>query len=525
MSQRIDVPGIGIVEFPDGMNDAEISAAIRRNMPKRDHLAEARAQQMSEMSGPQQFIAGMGKAPSDMILGGRQILGLADQAEVDETKRLGKPLTDTGAGTAGNIAGTIAALAPTMIIPGLNTVAGAGLVGGVTGALQPTDAGESRFANTAVGAVGGAGAQKAIGMGAKYAGNRLASQTASKATQAADNAGKDAVLAAGREAGYVVPPSMTESPLAGRILEGISGKQKAAQLANVKNQNVTQRLATKALALPEGTPLNPETVKAARMQAIERGYKPVDDLGEMATSPAYHQTLDAIASDRSGVARSFPGMKNEGMEFLDSLRVQQWHTADARKAVQVLRDDAGAAWAQGEKEVAKAKLKASEAIENEIERGLDSMGKSGAELLKNFREARVMIAKTSDVEKALAKGKGKVNAEVFAAALRKGKPLSGELKTIAEFADKYGEVARVPKQGWSNPFTVIDAATGSFGSPLFPAARVGARYAALSEPGQKMFAKPSYSVGAATKLSPEVLALLERYGAGGLLSGAYSGQQ
>jgi hypothetical protein len=34
MAQRIDVPGMGIVEFPDGMSDDQISAAIRQNMPQ-----------------------------------------------------------------------------------------------------------------------------------------------------------------------------------------------------------------------------------------------------------------------------------------------------------------------------------------------------------------------------------------------------------------------------------------------------------------------------------------------------------
>src|SRR4051812_29953129 len=33
MPQRIDVPGMGVVEFPDGMNDDQISAAIKSNIP------------------------------------------------------------------------------------------------------------------------------------------------------------------------------------------------------------------------------------------------------------------------------------------------------------------------------------------------------------------------------------------------------------------------------------------------------------------------------------------------------------
>jgi len=34
MPQRIDVPGMGIVEFPDGMNDDQIASAIKQNMPQ-----------------------------------------------------------------------------------------------------------------------------------------------------------------------------------------------------------------------------------------------------------------------------------------------------------------------------------------------------------------------------------------------------------------------------------------------------------------------------------------------------------
>lgn len=43
MPQQIEVPGIGIVEFPDGMSDDQIADAIRRNMPTQD-TAQASAE-------------------------------------------------------------------------------------------------------------------------------------------------------------------------------------------------------------------------------------------------------------------------------------------------------------------------------------------------------------------------------------------------------------------------------------------------------------------------------------------------
>lgn len=43
MAQRIDVPGMGIVEFPDDMSDANISAAIKRSMAPTQKSVEATA--------------------------------------------------------------------------------------------------------------------------------------------------------------------------------------------------------------------------------------------------------------------------------------------------------------------------------------------------------------------------------------------------------------------------------------------------------------------------------------------------
>lgn len=40
MPQRIDVPGMGVVEFPDGMSDDQIAAAIKQNMPQGDTFAQ-----------------------------------------------------------------------------------------------------------------------------------------------------------------------------------------------------------------------------------------------------------------------------------------------------------------------------------------------------------------------------------------------------------------------------------------------------------------------------------------------------
>lgn len=87
------------------------------------------------MSGFDKFAAGAGKAVADMGRGVGQVLGMVSQQDIDEAKARDKALMDTGAGMAGNFAGTVAALAPAAFIPGAGTVGGAAAIGGLQGAL------------------------------------------------------------------------------------------------------------------------------------------------------------------------------------------------------------------------------------------------------------------------------------------------------------------------------------------------------------------------------------------------------
>lgn len=167
MPQIVEVPGIGDVEFPDGMSEQDIVAAIRR----------ASAPNPTEgMTTPQKVAAGAGKALADIGRGIRQrSTEMADrfpfavpevmrliaktapmtERDVEEARAIDAPLMATGAGKVGNFAGNVAALAPTMFMPGANTYTGAGLLGAGIGLIQPTAEGESVGMNAVLG--GGAG--------------------------------------------------------------------------------------------------------------------------------------------------------------------------------------------------------------------------------------------------------------------------------------------------------------------------------------------------------------------------------
>ena len=116
----------------------------------------------ADMGQMDRFNAGIGKAFTDIGQGAAQMVGMGPSAQdVRNRRELDKPLMNTGAGLGGNIAGNVTALAPMAVIPGAATIAGAGTVGALAGALQPTETPGERVGNMGVGGALGAGTQAA----------------------------------------------------------------------------------------------------------------------------------------------------------------------------------------------------------------------------------------------------------------------------------------------------------------------------------------------------------------------------
>lgn len=125
-----------------------------------------------DMSTTQRFLAGAGKGMTDLARGVGQLFGGYTREDIDEINARDAALTNTTAGTVGNITGTVAAGLPTMFIPGAQGLVGATAVGAATGALQPVGTDDSRFDNALKGGAGaalGVGAGRALAAGAKGA--------------------------------------------------------------------------------------------------------------------------------------------------------------------------------------------------------------------------------------------------------------------------------------------------------------------------------------------------------------------
>jgi len=252
--------------------------------------------------GVNNFLAGAGKAFVDIGRGASQLVGAGDQAEIDESRKLDAALMETGAGKVGNVAGNVAALAPTLFIPGVNTYTGSALVGAGAGLLQPTTSEEGltgRAVNTVLGAGAGAGGQLAGNLIAggirgakalvdplfKSGRQRVAARVLQKFAENAD----DAARAAGayQAATPGVTPTLAEATLdpgIATLQRSIADPQLAGAITNRGLSNrramidalggIAQDDAARAAAVAAR-----ETASAPLYQAAKSAIPSVDDAG------------------------------------------------------------------------------------------------------------------------------------------------------------------------------------------------------------------------------------------------------
>jgi hypothetical protein len=109
--------------------------------------------------------------------------------------------------------------------------------------------------------------------------------------------------------------------------------------------------------------------------------------------------------------------------------------------------------------VGRASRAGAKALEDALESHLQQAG--ATDLLRNFRDARQLIAKTYTVEKALNPASGSVDARKLASELKKGKPLTKELRTAAEFGSQFPKASQTIEGMGSLPQTSpLDWAAG-----------------------------------------------------------------
>jgi len=337
------------------------------------------------------------------------------------------------------------------------------------------------------------------------AGSRLpAPQAAQQAPSGFVKPGYDMVrqqtLANAQKAGYVVPPATTNPTLGNKLMESLGGKMATAQDAAVRNQDVTNTLAKRALGLSEDAPLTQDALTSLRSEAGD-AYKTLRQVGSVALDAPATQTLDSVAAKFAGSKlKDALGDGNNIPKIVQALKDEPLNGNSAVDAIDILRGSANKAYLAGDKELGKGYREVSSAIENLMERNLSG------DALQQFKDARQLIAKSYSVESAFNPSTGNVVATKLAAQLAKNKPLSGDLKLAAQFGQAFPKAAQgITDSGAVRNTDVLMSAGASAlskepGWLLYPFARQAARSFLLSGPGQQLAKQ-----GASSGIPPEVV--------------------
>ena len=285
--------------------------------------------------------------------------------------------------------------------------------------------------------------------------------------QQAENVVRDATLAAAKEAGYKFTPGGI-SPTGQNILsERVAGKTHLEQLAQVENQAITDKLARQAVGLSPTAPLTSDVMKTIRKEEYAKGYEPIKQIGNIASDNTYLNDLINIEGKYVGPNRSFPGaVPPEVEKLIGNYTVSKFDSADAVNASRRLREESTAAFSKGENEIGHAKRDLANALESQIERSLINSGVPNAtEMLQQFRDSRKRMAISHAVEDAIKEGSGNASAASLAKSLQRGDFMSDELKTIAEFANAFPRLNRLPGEiGAPGGGTFMGMAGGGVGA-------------------------------------------------------------
>jgi hypothetical protein len=328
--------------------------------------------------------------------------------------------------------------------------------------------------------------------------------------QQAQNAVRDQTVRDALQAGYRLPPSSANpnTGVVGNLIEGLSGKVKTIQRAAQQNQEVTNTLARRALGLPQDAPLTEETFRTLRNDAFQMGYEPIRRAGRITADQQFNAEIAAMTAPINRLSQDFPGaartLQNSIEEIVDDLGRGAWDADNMIFAIREYRNAASPLLrSQNPADVARghASRQAATMLEDLIERNLQARGQTG--MIDQFRTARQIMARSHDVENAVNPGSGNVRARTLGNRLDQGRPLTGELETIARTERAFGgnQMSGHPLQEQTTsatPWSLLDLLFGAGVSNVDPRVaglalgRPLARELILSQPYQRMFANPSY---------------------------------
>lgn len=314
------------------------------------------------------------------------------------------------------------------------------------------------------------------------------------------------VMAAAQKEGLKFTPTQAKAPV-GSVAEGMTGQAKLERSLSLKNAPVVNTLAAKELGLADDAVLTTPKITELKVKA-NRAYSDVAKTGRRMISDDYRNEIKGIG-DRTG-GESFKGDTPQDITKLKDYyaNLKAFTAEDAVNKIRQLRTESSSnikarnAPEQNAKGYVQRQI--ADALDNELARHVETLGKP--DLVQKYKDARVQLAKVYSVEDAL-RG-GNVSAKALAQQLKRGAPLSGNLKLIAQTYGEFEKVLQdVSKVRDGHPFSVVDAFMGVAGAAHSPAlvsavlARPLVRAALASDRYQRGLAKPGTTATAPPRSS------------------------
>lgn len=483
MPQRIDVPGMGIVEFPDGMSDDQIASAIRRNMPQQQPEPE-------KPSVGEALLVGAGRGTDKIVQGVRQAFNYAtgDQATLDkmaaeeaEKDRLYRPMQEARPFASG-IGEAAPALAAGVMTGGTSLAAGA--AAGAIPSLLSYGTAEERLKRGAVDAAGGAAG---VGLG------KLVARALKPAGVGAGGA-SDAALEAAQRIGYKPLPSQIANNPAMANFENYllrtPGSSGTMQKVVRSNQTALNRAGAKAMG--ETAESLDEGVFAAAQGRIGSEFDRLAQITKPDLTQGFLNTLAKVDADNTArgafASKKVTDLVDKGLDLAAKNNLDGKAYKEIRTALQ---NEAQAAFGSGDATVGQAYKAMVTALDDAAKGSLSKADQQAWDAARKQWGAFKTLSKSNVAEA------GDVSAARAAAAVRAKNPnfrtgkMDGELADIARVGEAFKGVQN-PNSGqlmnqmmFSNPIT---------GLPLM-AANKGLAAAYMSPLGQRYFSRGLLDVG------------------------------
>lgn len=265
---------------------------------------------------------------------------------------------------------------------------------------------------------------------------------------------------AGQKLGLKVIPSQAEPKPSAvtKLEESLAGKEAVRQEVQRQNIEPVNRAIKEDLGLPVDRDVSLQTLRQLRDQAGEV-YGEIGQIG--ATGKQRLEQVDELRKRMTNISDPAERAIREA-EFEAAFKTTtDKATMQAKADVQRLRELRAESRRRMDNyynsdgklpdELTKAldARKQAEQLELDIETAVRKMGKP--ELADKLQAARERIAKSYNAEEALNLATGDFNALTFGKQLDRGVPLSGNMKTVAEFQQafkqSFGDPANIPTSG------------------------------------------------------------------------------